>query len=767
MTEKKEKQYVSDNAQLMAEWDWEKNSELGVNPNHITHQSNKKVWWICEKGHEWQAIVSNRNKGNGCPYCAGRYATPGYNDLQTVNPALAKEWNYDKNKGVFPLDVLPNSAKKVWWMCSKGHEWRAIIEDRNKGNGCPYCAGQKIIQGYNDLQTVNPTLAKEWNYEKNNELTPISVFPNSNKKVWWMCSEGHEWQASINHRSNGRNCPYCAGKKVLVGYNDLQTINPILSKEWNYGKNTGVTPTDVSPNSDKKMWWKCRNGHEWQATISSRNVGSGCPYCAGQKVIQGYNDLQTINPILSKEWNYEKNNGLTPMDVFSHSIKKAWWICSNGHEWHASISNRNKGHGCPYCAGQKVIQGYNDLQTLNPTLAKEWNYEKNNRLTPADIMSSSGKKVWWRCSKGHEWQAKIAHRSNGVGCPICDSERKTSFPEYAIRYYLEKYGLEVIHSYKELGYEMDIYIPSQKIAIEYDGYFFHKERRDKDLEKNRNCVNDGIKLYRIREEGLPSLNDSSIDYIATKDLQKTLKDFLSVIIGDDLDINLERDTIAIENLREYSEKENSILFYAPELATEWNYKKNGNLRPENFTVNSGKKVWWVCQKGHEWQTTVAHRNDGTGCPYCSNKKVLKGYNDFQTLNPILSQEWDWEKNGNLRPENFVVGSAKKVWWKCSQGHKWESQIRERVKGSGCPYCSGRYAIKGENDLKTVNPTLANEWNYEKNDELTPMGVLPNSNKKVWWKCGVCGHEWEALICNRSNGRGCPECAKQKRKKKGT
>ena len=144
MAETKEKRYVSDNAQLMAEWNFEKN--VGLTPADILQSSNKKVWWICEKGHEWQAIVGNRNKGTGCPYCYGRVAITGENDLQTVNPALAKEWNFEKNYGVLPSEVLPNSSKKVWWICRNGHEWEARIGTRNQGNNCPYCAGQKVLK---------------------------------------------------------------------------------------------------------------------------------------------------------------------------------------------------------------------------------------------------------------------------------------------------------------------------------------------------------------------------------------------------------------------------------------------------------------------------------------------------------------------------------------------------------------------------------------------------------------------------------------------
>ena len=130
---------------------------------------------------------------------------------------------------------------------------------------------------------MNPILANEWNYEKNNGLTPVDVSPNSNKKVWWKCSKGHEWQAIIQSRNKGTGCPYCSGRYAIKGVNDLQTVNPALAKEWNYEKNNGLTPADVLPNSDKKVWWKCSNGHEWQATIGSRNKGSGCPICRKNK----------------------------------------------------------------------------------------------------------------------------------------------------------------------------------------------------------------------------------------------------------------------------------------------------------------------------------------------------------------------------------------------------------------------------------------------------------------------------------------------------
>ncbi|MBE7053792.1 MAG: hypothetical protein E7391_05890 [Ruminococcaceae bacterium] len=330
-------------------------------------------------------------------------------------------------------------------------------------------------------------------------------------------------------------------------------------------------------------------------------------------------------------------------------------------------------------------------------------------------------------------------------------------------YYLEKYGLDVVHLYRDKGYELDIYIPSKKIAIEYDGGFWHGNKAKKDLEKNQKCVKDGIELYRIRE-GLQSLHGSSIDYIVQekqKDLPQILKEVLSKIIGTDVDVDLERDTIPIENLRKYTEKEKSILISNPKVAAEWNYEKNGNLKPEHVTSNSNKKVWWKCSKGHEWQATIDNRNNGNGCPYCSGRYAVKGENDLQTVNPTLAIEWNYEKNNKLEPIDVTPNSSQKVWWKCDKGHEWQATINHRNNGSGCPYCASRRVLKGFNDLQTVNPTLSREWNYEKNKGLTPMDVMPNSNKKVWWKCDK-GHEWQAIIASRNGGRSCPYCSGRKK-----
>ncbi len=131
------------------------------------------------------------------------------NNLAVLNPDLAAQWHADKNDPLTPEDVTPGSNKKVWCQCKNGHEWEAVIASRSMGRGCPECAGQKVGAD-NNLAVLNPDLAAQWHSDKNHPLTPQDVRPGSNKKVWWQCKNGHEWEANINNRSRGSGCPYCS-----------------------------------------------------------------------------------------------------------------------------------------------------------------------------------------------------------------------------------------------------------------------------------------------------------------------------------------------------------------------------------------------------------------------------------------------------------------------------------------------------------------------------------------------------------------------------
>ena len=263
---------------VAAEWHPTRNGNL--KPDMFLSCSNQLAWWMCEKGHEWEATIESRTKYSaGCPVCANLKILPGINDMITTHPDIAKEWNTEKNNALKPSDVCAGTMKKVWWICNRGHEWQAAIASRCKGIGCPICSNKKVLKGFNDLISTKPALAQEWNYKKNTDISPDQVTAHSGKRVWWICEKGHEWEATINHRSYGTGCPICSNRKVLIGYNDFQSLYPQLAKEWNYKKNGNLKPSDITPSAAKKVWWQCTFGHEWEAYIYNRIHGSSCPIC--------------------------------------------------------------------------------------------------------------------------------------------------------------------------------------------------------------------------------------------------------------------------------------------------------------------------------------------------------------------------------------------------------------------------------------------------------------------------------------------------------
>ncbi len=400
------------NSDLAREWHPTGNAPL--TPGDVALFSNKKVWWVCEKGHEWAAQISDRSMGKGCPYCSGQRVSED-NSLQAVNPRLASEWHPTKNAPLTPKDVMPSGKRKVWWICRKGHEFETALYNRNAGGGCPYCAMRKVSAS-NSLQALKPELAREWHPERNTLLTPKDVVPGSVKRVWWLCSRGHAWETSIRKRSKGRRCPYCAGKKVDKD-NCLQTVNPALAAQWHPARNAPLTPQDVTSNSGKRAWWLCRNNHEWEAVVASRNGGNGCPYCAGQWVNEE-NCLQAVNPKLAKEWHPTRNAPTTPKDVMPYSGKKVWWRCGKGHDWAATLAHRSEGQGCPYCSGRKPTEE-NCLEVLAPWIAQEWDPARNGSWMPRDVTPYSRREIWWVCGNGHEAREKVVDRYRRGGCPEC------------------------------------------------------------------------------------------------------------------------------------------------------------------------------------------------------------------------------------------------------------------------------------------------------------------------------------------------------------
>ena len=237
---------------LIQEWHPTKNKLL---PNEVASGSSTKYWWICDKGHEWEESCANRSRKNyKCPYCSNSRVCKD-NCLSATHPEVAKQWHPTKNGEITPNDIVGGTLKKHWWICEKGHEWKAEGNNRinggrqKEGTGCPYCANKKLCND-NCLQTCYPEIAKEWHPTKNCDLRPKDVIVGSHKKIWWLCEKGHEWKTSCNKRINGGRqkegtcCPFCReslGEKKIakilkekglsfnrqVRFDDCRSTNPL------------------------------------------------------------------------------------------------------------------------------------------------------------------------------------------------------------------------------------------------------------------------------------------------------------------------------------------------------------------------------------------------------------------------------------------------------------------------------------------------------------------------------------------------------------
>lgn len=548
--------------------------------------------------------------------------------------------------------------------------------------------------------------------------------------------------------------------------NNITEYPKVISK-WDFESNE-TSPEDVSISSHSNYNWICEKSHKYSSKPYIQK-NSGCPVCSGRLIIVGTNDLMTLCPEIAKQWNYNKNEKL-PSEYTRASRSKVWWVCDKGHEWADTIANRTRlGRGCSVCANRKVVKGVNDLATTRPDMLRQWDWERNTEYIPYEITSSCGKNIWWICEKGHSFCRTPNGRSKyeKLICPICSKEKKTSFPERVIFYFVKMYFSDAEPGRRDLlpnQKEIDIYIPSISVGIEYDGEVYHKSSV-KDNLKDKFCIEAGIQLYRIREPKCPKLGGNSKGYwlkgYSESDLEEGILWLLHSLGVDVGSISIAENLDQIYELSDSVDKDNSLASKMPELAKEWNYNRNGKLNPYNVPFGSEKKVWWIDSLGHEWQSKIANRTmNKQGCPYCSvpAKKVLSGFNDFQTKHPELMGQWNYKKNVNIKPDEILPAYNSKVWWICEKGHEWEAAPATRTKGAGCPYCRGYYATD-ENRLTLLYPEIAAEWDYEKND-VSPDEVCVGSARKYWWKCSKCGESYLSNVVSRTgcSKTGCSICA---------
>lgn len=465
----------------------------------------------------------------------------------------------------------------------------------------------KLIKGTNDLKTWclendRAELLEQWNDIK----LPDEVAKGSDYKAQWKCKIcGGEWSARVSSRTTQKcNCPYCDGKKVLKGFNDLYSklkeegrLN--LIKNWDY--ETNENPDEYTYRSNKKICLICdKCGSKTFITPDALCKVKGdeyiCQKCKPYKdyglrhydfvinihtpaenrqITEKRKCRETGNNFLNwcKENNhldllkeFDKDNKFAPDEIAPHSSKLINWTCSKcGHKWSSKLltRTRNQGNGsCPECAKrERIISRYKD----NPSMAslelfckennkeyllKEWS--SKNIITPDKIGAASNEKVLWKCECGCEWEQRIYERVFALAnsCPVCEGRQNISMPEKCVAFYIDKYFPDTITNYRPSwleGKELDVFIPSLNVGIEYDGEHWHQDL-DRDVLKNKLCKENNVSLIRVRENGCPFITGCSTQKVEAgniDDLNKAIKLVIFKLGIQKPKINIEKDYLDI------------------------------------------------------------------------------------------------------------------------------------------------------------------------------------------------------------------------------
>lgn len=343
------------NPVIASQWHPSKNDHLSLET--VYAGTSKKAWWQCSKcGYEWEATISSRNRGRGCSNCAGKVPNET-NSLVSLYPEIAAQYS---ERNILPVEaILSVSHKKVWWNCftNSEHTWEAVVGNRvRQGDGCPYCSGRYATKE-NNLAVKYPELAAEFDLEKNYPLTPYDVTSSSKRKLWWKCDKDHKWQSARVRQGIVQNCPYCVGKKATHD-NHLGITNPEVAEQYHPTKNT-ILIEKIRPGSITKRWWKCQEGHEWEASTAARTrkKGTGCPECSptprtSKIEIEIRKALEEANVLFGVQTTYNafittSDNKSIAVDVLGISLNSQQVVVEYDSWWWHSGKGRNEPYSIP------------------------------------------------------------------------------------------------------------------------------------------------------------------------------------------------------------------------------------------------------------------------------------------------------------------------------------------------------------------------------------------------------------------------------------
>lgn len=323
----------------------------------------------------------------------------------------------------------------------------------------------------------------------------------------WKCPYCKNiWNYEVRKRiSKGAECRTCFGKTTLK--NRFSVVFPKVAEEFHPTKNGDLTIDNLHGKSNIRVWWlgkECK--HEWQTSVNNRtSLKHNCPYCCNQKLETGVNDITIVAPKYAEEWDYDLNE-ILPNQAFI-STTRYWWKCTIcEHSWNNSVSARlSHNNNCPKCAKVELAQTlrnhsinkFGSLLDERPDIAIEWDYEKND-LTPDLVSVESSHSVFWKCKKcNFKWKTSVSCRVLGQSnCRTCFGSKSFKEQEF-IDFVRTCTNYEVLNNDREIikPKELDVIIPELKIAIEFNGNYWHSDEK---LLRNNGLTAEETHLIKVR-----------------------------------------------------------------------------------------------------------------------------------------------------------------------------------------------------------------------------------------------------------------------------
>lgn len=599
----------------------------------------------CTQGHQWKATWDSISHGSWCRKChqQKRASMPrvpqGKRSLASTHPALVKEWFSERNLPLKPTDVTSGSGRKVWWQCKKRsqHLWPATIASRTSGRGCPFCANLRV-DSWNCLAATNPSLAAEWHPTKNGKLTPKDVVAFARRTVWWQCSldDSHEWQAAVYARSAGQGCGDCVSSTSEPELRLLCELRWIFGhvehRSKAFGREVDILIPDVKIGIevDGYYWHKDKFRQDRNKTklLSSNGINlirlreAGLSKLTPQdlKLPRGKLSFQSVILVLHQ---------IRRLATLPKRIRKRFATYTRmGRFQNEALYGELAHNRARPLPGQSLKDRY-------PKIANEWHPKKNGKTTPAHVHPGSSRSAHWLCSRGHEWNTTISHRTGGgTGCPDCLGRR--------------------------LG-------PDNSLA-----------KRRPDLASLWHPTKNG----KLTPSDVTARRNIKVWWICPKFGQKHVYPRLIANMA-------KKPSCSICNNR-FVSAENSLASLQPDLAKQWHPTKNKPLTPHDVTPGSHRYVWWRCpaNQRHVWDAPPINRKQSPHCPFCTHRRIHPT-ESLAAIYPKVAREWHPTKNRSLQPNAIGPRSGRRVWWKCRRNpnHSWHAIVQNRTaKGQGCPKC---------------------------------------------------------------------------------